>query len=167
MKNERGSAMLEFAVVLPFLLIVVLGLVDVVFTIQKSQYMSVMVREIGNNSYRKCKDSLAGTSSDNCLKISAEEVVSFASGSTLSDVEVLVQAWDVPNNKGATGPTTLKGSFVAGKNIASSFNKGVIMNLSSYDSKLRNTLITVELLQKNDDKPFYSFARNMRESMIF
>lgn len=167
--KEKGVAMIELAVVLPFFVILLLGLIDVTFTIQKSQYLTVVTRELGNVSFRKCKDATTGSSTDKCLEESAKEVVSFLNdNNVIPGAEILIQSWDVPLSAfKTTGPTKLKGSYRVGKTLVSNFNMGVIMNLNSYDSNLRSTLITVEVLHKNSSNPFFSFSRDLYESVIF
>lgn len=168
MKNEKGTAMVELAVVVPFFVILMLGLVDVAFTIQKSQYLSVVVRELGNTSFRKCKDASVGAATDTCLKVAAEEVLEFTkTSSVISDTDVLIQSWKVNGSKGFSTAPTLKGTYKVGNTLVSQYKSTVVLNLNSYDYNLRDTLITVEVLNKNSTNPFLSFSRNLYENIIF
>lgn len=168
MKSEKGAAMLEMAVVIPFFVVLFLGLVDVGMTIKKNQYLSVVVREVANNAYRECKDATTGTATQNCLQKSLNDSVSFnTSTGTLAGLQMTVKAWDVRGSGGFTLVPVLKGQSTLGDAFTSKFGVGTVANMKSYDPKLRKTLITVEAQLDNTKSPFLSFARVLSDSAIF
>lgn len=158
-KNDKGKAMIELAIVTPLLVILILGIVDIFFIIQKNQQLSVLVREVGNVAFRECA-TVDDTNSSTCLNAAITEASSFIQNSpSIQGAQLSVQSWNVENNttsqlKGSAGTGTprIDGSFVAA--------------LHSYDYELRDTLITVEVYLPNDSNtPF--FNRNLYDAIIF
>ncbi len=167
--NNKGVALVELALVLPFFLVILLGIIDVSMTIKKSQYLSVAVREIGNNAYRQCKEANNGTATDNCLKTSVNESISFfsAKDSPLNGFQLVVKSWEVKQSKGFAVAPSLKGSYSLGSAFTSKYTSNIVLNLNSYDANLRKTLITVEILLDNSKTPFFNFKRTLYDTTIF
>ena len=162
MKQEKGSAMIELAVVMPFFIILLVGIVDIFFIIQKNQQLSVLVRETANVAYRKCV-SASDVSTTNCLNTATAEARSFVNNSNvIQGAQIVVRSWKVDETLPVT--SLLKGGI--NETGYSKFDGNRISNLNSYNSNLREGMITVEVfLPNNGNTPF--FNRNLYEAIVF
>lgn len=162
--RESGKAVLEFALVLPFFLILILGAIDVFTLIQKKQQLAVITRELGNVTYRECSELQDTELTQSCLENSTEAILGFINNSSgvIAGAEVVVRSWLVVDDEDAD---ILKGEFKTAE-ISSRFGPERIQLLNSYKPNLREGLITVEVyLPKNDDTSF--FNRDLYDSVIF
>lgn len=163
MKNEKGKAVLELAIVAPFFLILFIGLVDIAFIIRKQQYMSVALREAGNAAYRQCHAAAEGTPTNNCLQNSSWETQGFINnnGGVIDGTNIIVRSWKV-----TTSNPELKGEFKTGAEI-SKITHDRVGNLNSYNKDLRDSIITVEVFLDNTDSNIPLFSRNLYDAMVF
>ena len=160
--KDKGSAVIELALVIPFFLIMIIGVTDISFTIQKNQYLSLVVREAGNSAYRQCR-RMSSEDTEECLTNSAKESVSFInnSGGVIGGADLIVRSWTV--DKGESN--ILKGEYKNGS-FESKITEDRVKKFNSYDEELRQTLITVEIyLENTNNVPF--FKRNLYEVMVF
>ena len=163
MSNEKGKAVLELAIVAPFFLILVIGLVDIAFIIRKQQHLSVSLREAGNAAYRQCYTTVEGRSTNICLQNSAQEALSFVdnNGGVIDGAKLIVRSWKVSGSN-----PTLAGEYSTGQEV-SRFNSNRIGNLHSYRSGLKKTIITVEGYLDNTESNIPFFSRKLYDADIF
>jgi len=164
MKNEKGTAMIEFVITFPFFLILLFGIIDIFFMVQKQQYLSVAVREAGSAAYRQCSAAQQGAPTYSCLQNSIIETLTFINnnGGVIDGANILVTSWEINE---ATNPT-FKGEFKT-NNFQSRYSALDVRNLNSYDTDLRETIIVVEILLDGNTNLTPFFSRNLYESMIF
>lgn len=163
MKNEKGKAVLELAIVAPFFLVLFVGLIDIAFIIRKQQYLSVALREAGNAAYRQCQSAIEGEPTNTCLQNSTFETLGFINnnGGVVDGADVLVRSWEVTESD-----PVLKGEYRTGQE-ASRFNEVRVGNLNSYNKDLRESIITVEVFLDNTDSNIPFFSRNLYDAMVF
>jgi len=163
MKSEKGIAALELAIAIPFYLILIFGVIDIFFLVQKHDYLSVAVREAGNAAYRQCSSVEEGYETTTCLQDSLTETVSFLSnnGGAINGTNIIVRSWTVSDKN-----PVLKGEFRIG-NETSKYSSTQISRLNSYNQDLRKTIVIVEVFLDNTAQITPFFSRNLYETMIF
>lgn len=76
----RGIAIVEFTLALPFLFILMFGLVECYQSFSHYQTMSVLARELGSAAFRLCVPEPDGAATVECLRDVANKVTPYTTG---------------------------------------------------------------------------------------
>ena len=165
--SADGKALLELALLLPFLLVLALSAIELFQSYHNFQYMSVVAREVGNAAYRSCSlrnddgDPPGSTSTSDCVQPLVDTVVNYvtAGQGMLPGVVVIVRVYRV---NFAGGPPTVAQAptLVGGYNVngaggkVTRYSNADIMALHSYIER-KQAIITSEVFY--DDPPTMPF----------
>ena len=131
--NERGVAMLEFAIILPILLLIFFAATDLYRVFSAHQFMSVLSREAGNVAFRECTEEPSGLKTNQCLERFANEVFNNAlsAGSSMRSARIQLKVFRY--NAGANPTPT--GSYLLGGSApwaVSNITAAEVRNFKSY-----------------------------------
>lgn len=91
-KKPLGSALIELAIVLPFLLLLFLGGTDLANLMNRYHDMTSLSRQIGAAALRLCASALPGTDTVNCLNNQVLQVIAPDASDILPGVKLAVSA---------------------------------------------------------------------------
>lgn len=151
-READGCAVAEFALVLPIIVMIALGLFDCYDYFRTQEILSMVVREIGNAAFRTCPGKEPGAAMNECLArvAGATFTADALSPGITSRTKIVVQA--VRYNAGNPSSPLFEGEYRAPGAISRYTTQeiagsGSARGLYSYNAK-KGILITVEALHQ-------------------
>ena len=144
-KDEKGAAVVELALLTPFIAFLVMIAVDIFGIIQDRQQLSFVVREFASVTYRTCTNEKTKPLVESCIENATKEIQDIA---TELGFDAVIKVYKVNGNSTTLLPATLKGKLELGDSISSRFDIISVSYLKSYDPELRPNLVTVEARSK-------------------
>ena len=151
LKQAAGNALLDLSLILPFIILVMLSAFEMYKAFQNFQYMSVVVREIGNSVYRDCilrdnDGTPAGTTRmSDCAAPYVNKLLQFTANSAqvLPGAVVIVRVYRV--TPPPTAPILAGGFNTAGSGgKVSKYTNAIVTGLRSY-IPAKGTIVTTEI----------------------
>ncbi len=162
--NETGKALLEMAVIMPFLVLLFLCGAETYKELQYHQFMSVISREVGNAAARSCS-AMDAAAMYTCLETSVQNVVNNASpaGSPLRNAKVIVKIYRHPVS---SAPISAPYEFnPASIPDASRFTPDVVESLRSFTAAKKFVVTTEVFLRQPSIAP--GFGGQYYEATVF
>ena len=175
--NDHGKAILEFVILLPFLILFTLGASELYRTFEYHQFLSVISREAGNAAFRDCTEYDDGADTEACLQSVAATVYNnvVVAGSPIAETRIRLKVFrwrpGAPGTAAKDAGEYLHGSAQSWMN--SHFNAVKVSEFNSYDKLAtavpggrKQTFVTSEVYLHV--APFLPvFSGNFYETTIF
>lgn len=164
-QEEKGKAVIEFALILPFLALTILASMDASDALRAHQYMSVAARDTAAAAYRNCVQASNGAPMDACLQQAAASALHYLTGPSgvLPGVKAGVSLYRVQFTGAAPCPQ-LAGSYRSDPGLATRYTLSSISSLNSYLPG-KEAILTVELFYQKTGFTRY-FSRRFYETMV-
>lgn len=152
-RNSEGKAILEFAIVLPFLVLLTLFGADLYRCYKIHQHLNFVTRELANAAFRSCKDLSPGSDTENCIQstVSAPLAVSSGPGTLLEGLAAEVRVFAY----GTASTPVLKGRIAQGS-VQSDIDNTVIASLKSYNADKQELVLVETVYTTSMFSPFFS-----------
>lgn len=151
--EQEGKAMIEFALVLPFLVLITLFGADLYRSYRIHQGLNFLSREMANTVFRSCRGQDAGSDTSNCIDLQISPIVNFATraGSQFETLSADVRVYDY----GTVDSPVFKGRSAHGT-PQSQLSDERITELRSYNP-LKGEIVIVELFfEQAAFSPFFT-----------
>lgn len=164
--RESAKAIIELALILPFILLTVFASSDASHSLRIYQFLSSTAREVSVDAYRSCSDAADGATMNTCLQQAADRVHDYLEGSdgVLPGVALVVKLYRVRYNGANPLSPTLAGQYRSANALSSHYTASDIAALHSYLPG-KGAIVTVEVFYQKQGWTSY-FSRTHYETCI-